>query len=142
VKAVQPGGGTSAFLGRDSLGCRLTEKDIREAGSGLGTAGVIVYEEGRNAAQIVKELLDFYGVESCGRCAPCRIGAVKMKEIVGRLLAGEGEDGDLEKLRQIGRASVIASTCGMGQAFPLPVLSALELFRDDFESALRKAPAK
>jgi NADH:ubiquinone oxidoreductase subunit F (NADH-binding) len=138
IKAVQPGGGTSPFLAGDSLGCKLTTQGIREAGSGIGTAGVIVYKQGRSAVDIVKGLLDFYGVESCGRCAPCRIGAIKMKEIIRRLSTGKAAADDLQRLREIGKASVAASTCGMGQAFPLPVLSALELFPEDFEAAVVK----
>lgn len=140
IKAVQPGGGTSALLGRDSLGCNLTSQAIKEAGSSIGTAGVIVYEESKNAVEIIKGLLKFYGVESCGRCAPCRIGVVKMKEIVDTLARGEGTADDLAQLREIGRASVAASTCGMGQAFPLPVLSALEIFPEDFEAVIQKVP--
>jgi NADH-quinone oxidoreductase subunit F len=141
IKAVQPGGGTSAFLGRASLGCRLTTQAIREAGSGIGTAAVIVYEEGKNAIDIVKGLLEFYGAESCGRCVPCRIGVVKMKEIVDTLSRGNGTAEDLARLREIGKACVAASTCGMGQAFPLPVLSALELFPEDFEAVVQNVPA-
>jgi NADH:ubiquinone oxidoreductase subunit F (NADH-binding) len=132
IKAVQPGGGTSALLRRDSLGCKLTSEAIRQAGSSLGTAGVIVYEEGKSAVDIVKGLLKFYGTESCGRCAPCRIGVVRMKEIVDVLARGRGKSEHLAQLREIGKACVATSTCGMGQAFPLPVLSALELFGEDF----------
>jgi len=142
IKAVQPGGGTSALLGPDSLGCKLTAQAISEAGSSIGTAGVLVYEEGKSAVDIVKGLLEFYGAESCGRCAPCRIGVVRMKEIVDALSRGEGTADDLAQLREIGKASVAASTCGMGQAFPLPVLSALELFPEDFEAAIQKTPSE
>jgi len=139
VKAVQPGGGTSALLSRDSLGCRLTAKAISEAGSGIGTAGVIVYEEGKSAIDIVKGLMEFYGVESCGRCAPCRIGVVRMKEIVDNLSCGKGTAKGLTQLREIGKVCVATATCGMGQAFPLPVLSALELFGEDFEMAVQES---
>jgi len=138
IKAVQPGGGTSALLAGNSLDCRLTTEAIRKAGSSIGTAGVIVYEQGKSAVGIVRGLMDFYGLESCGRCAPCRIGVVRMKEIVERLSHGKGTTEDLEQLRRIGKACVVASTCGMGQAFPLPVLSALELFPGDFEAAIAK----
>ena len=142
IKAVQPGGGTSAFLGPDSLGCKLTAQAISEAGSSIGTAGVIVYEEGKSAVDIVKGLLEFYGAESCGRCAPCRIGVVRMKEIVDVLSQANATADDLAQLREIGKACVAASTCGMGQAFPLPVLSALELFPEDFEAAVQKPPSE
>jgi len=138
VKAVQPGGGTSAFLARASLGCRLTAQAIDRCGSGIGTAGVIVYEEGTSAVDIVKGVMEFYGFESCGRCAPCRVGVARMREIIERLFQGEGTKDDLEQLRRIGKACVAVSTCGMGQSFPLPVLSALELFPQDFEAAIAK----
>ncbi|MDH4239336.1 MAG: NADP oxidoreductase [Phycisphaerae bacterium] len=141
IKAVQPGGGTSRFLAGDSLKCKLTARAILQAGSGIGTAGVIVYEEGKSAVDIVKGLIEFYGFESCGRCAPCRIGVVRIKEIIDKVFGGEGTDEDLEQLRQIGKACVAVSTCGMGQAFPLPVLSALELFPQDFEAAIEKVSA-
>lgn len=141
IKAVQPGGGTSRFLAGDSLKCKLTARAILQAGSGIGTAGVIVYEEGKSAVDIVKGLIEFYGFESCGRCAPCRIGVVRIKEIIDKVFGGDGTDEDLEQLRQIGKACVAVSTCGMGQAFPLPVLSALELFPQDFEAAIEKVSA-
>ena len=64
-----------------------------------------------------------------------------MRDIVERLFQGEGTTEDLEQLRQIGKACVAVSTCGMGQAFPLPVLSALELFPQDFEAAIGHVPA-
>lgn len=142
VKAVQPGGGTSALLGKDSLDCLLTTEAVRKAGSSIGTAGVIVYEEGTSAIDIVKGLLAFYSRESCGRCSPCRIGVVKMKEIVDRLSCDEGTVSDLTQLHEIGKACVAVSTCGMGQAFPLPVLSALELFPEDFDAAIHKTIAR
>ena len=140
IKAVQPGGGTSALLNQASLGSALTSQAIRQAGSGMGTAGVIVYEEGKTAVDIVRGLLEFYGVESCGRCAPCRIGAAKCLEIVERLSEGRSVVGDLDRLREIGKACIAASTCGMGQSFPLPMLSALEFFPEDFKAAIPKAP--
>ncbi len=139
VKAVQPGGGTSAFLGPGSSGCSLTAQAIQQAGSSIGTAGVIVYEEPRSAVNIVRGLLEFYGMESCGRCAPCRIGVSKTREIVDALIQGKGREEDLKRLREIGNACLVASTCGMGQTFPLPVLSALKLFPEDFEAAIGKA---
>ena len=138
VKAVQPGGGTSAFLAPPSLGCSLTAQAIRQAGSTIGTGGTIVYEEGVSAVDLVRALLEFYGAESCGRCMPCRIGVSKMREIVDKLAQGEGSEEDLERLGQIGKACIAASTCGMGQAFPLPVLSAMALFPEDFEAVIEE----
>lgn len=141
IKAVQPGGGTSAFLPAASLGTPIARKTIEQAGSSLGTAGIIVYEEGRSMVDAAAECMDYYGHESCGRCTPCRVGSVRMLEIMRRLRAGEGRPGDLRRLRETGRACVAASICGMGQSFPLPVLSALRLWPEEFESRLLQAPS-
>ncbi|NOY83156.1 MAG: hypothetical protein GXP31_19340 [Kiritimatiellaeota bacterium] len=139
-KAVQPGGGTSALLSAAHLNTRMSSADLRAAGSSAGTGGVIVYGADRNAVSIVDELLGYYGGESCGMCMPCRVGTLKMREIVKRLLAGDGCAADIGRLRAVGETCVKASTCGMGQSFPLPVLSALKLFPRDFESLVRVPP--
>jgi len=136
IKAVQPGGGSSALLRSDALGCSLTTASIRQAGSSIGTGAVIVYGEDISAVSILEKLLAFYAEESCGRCAPCRIGVRKMAEIVANLASGRGTPEDLDLLRRTAMTCVSASTCGMGQSFPLPVLSALDLFPEDFQSVL------
>jgi len=138
IKAVQPGGGTSRLLDNNSLGCRLSSKDIEKAGSNLGTAGVIVYEEPKSAVDIVKGLMDFYSRQSCGYCVPCRIGVVRVKQIIDRISQGRGTKDDLEDLEQICRTAVSASACGMGQSFGLPVLSGMKLFPEDFRQLLNK----
>jgi len=136
VRAVQPGGGTSAFLAGGALDTPIASRPIAEAGSSLGTAGVTVYEEGHSLVDAVVSIMEYYGRESCGRCAPCRIGTVRMLEILKLIQAGAGKPEHLEQLRRIGRACVLGSTCGMGEAFPQPVLSALKLFPEEFESRL------
>ena len=136
IKAVQPGGGTSSFLTPDMLDCRLTTSALRAAGSSAGTAGMIVYSDRWNAVEIANNLLSYYGNESCGRCMPCRIGTKKMQEIISSIIAGRGTTEDLDRLEDIGQACSMVSTCGMGQAFPMPILSALKLFHKDFESRI------
>ncbi len=140
VKAVQPGGGTSAFLAADALDTPIAQQAIARAGSSLGTAGIIVYEEGHSIVDAAVSCMEYYGRESCGRCAPCRIGTVRMLEILKQVQAGQARPGSLDQLRRIGYACAVSSTCGMGQAFPEPVLSALKLFPEEFESQLVAAP--
>lgn len=132
VKAVQPGGGSSALLNAQALDCLLTARAVRAAGSSLGTGAVIVYAAPTSALKIVAGLVNFSAGESCGRCMPCRLGVLRMRDIVQRLGAGQGTKADLQRLEEIGRSCMAASTCGMGQSFPVPVLSALRLFPDDF----------
>ncbi|MBI3986035.1 MAG: SLBB domain-containing protein [Lentisphaerae bacterium] len=142
LKAVQPGGGSSALLGAKMLDLPLTARAIREAGSSMGTGAVIVYAASRNAREIVGGLLGFYGEESCGRCMPCRLGVLRMREIVRNLNAGQGTKDDVKRLEEIGRSCLAASTCGMGQSFPLPILSALRLFPGDFAVEARGKKAR
>lgn len=132
VKAVQPGGGSSALLNAQALDCALTARAVRAAGSSLGTGAVIVYAAPRSALDIVTGLLNFSAEESCGRCMPCRLGVLRMRDIVLRLSAGQGTHEDVKRLEEIGKSCLAAATCGMGQSFPVPVLSALRLFPADF----------
>jgi NADH:ubiquinone oxidoreductase subunit F (NADH-binding) len=141
VKAVQPGGGTSALLGPEALACRITSGAVREAGSSLGTAAVIVYEEGRDAVEMATAVLDYYGAESCGRCLPCRLGLPRLKAAVERVAGGEGSPALLAQLRQTGELMTKAALCGFGQTVAQPILSALRLFPAEFE-ACRTAPGE
>ena len=139
IKAVQPGGGTSAMLPNGRLDVSLTTAAIREAGSVIGTGAVIVYEEGvRDIVQVCHGLVDFYCDESCGGCAPCRIGTSQSKAIFQRLMAGQGTEADLQHLDQIGAVCERVATCGLGQTFLAPVRSAMRLFPEEFA---RYAPA-
>jgi len=137
VKAVQPGGGTSAFLSGEALKTPLQSDALAAAGSSLGTAGIMVYEEGRSIVDVLVELFDYYGRQSCGRCAPCRVGIPKMHEILRRIQAGGGDAEDLDRLREISRVCMAVSTCGLGKACPVPVVSALELFPDEIAGYIR-----
>lgn len=142
IKAVQPGGGSSALLSGSSLDCLLTAKALGEEGSSLGTAGVIVYEQGQDAVDIAAGLMDFFVKESCEKCLPCRIGVRRMHEVLVRLRKGRGEPEDLERLKKIGKVATSLSLCGLGQTFPLPVLSALKLFPKEFEARLGSSSGK
>jgi len=104
VKAVQPGDGSSALLGAGALDCPLTAGAIREAGSPLGTGAVLVYAAPRSALDIVTGLLDFYAEESCGRCMPCRLGVLRMRDTLQRLNAGQGSPEEVKRLAEIGQS--------------------------------------
>lgn len=142
VKAVQPGGGSSALLNAQALDCALTARAVRAAGSSLGTGAVIVYAAPRSALEIVTGLVNFSAEESCGRCMPCRLGVLRMREIVQRLSTGQGTKEDVKRLEEIGRSCLAAATCGMGQSFPVPVLSALQLFPADFVIKAKAGPRR
>lgn len=83
---------------------------------------------------IAKFFLEFTVDESCGKCTPCRIGTRRMLEILERITAGKGEDGDIEKLEELAKTIKSTALCGLGQTAPNPVLSTLRYFRDEYEA--------
>ena len=114
---------------------------MRDAGSSLGTAGVIVYEEGRDAVEIAAAIFDYYGEESCGRCLPCRLGLPRLKDAVERFVSGEGSPELLTQIRKTGELMRVAALCGFGQSVVLPVLSAIALFPEEFDTSRRPTAA-
>ena len=92
---------------------------------------------------IARFFLDFTVDESCGKCAPCRIGTKRMLEILERIVDGRGEDGDIEKLEELAKAIKATALCGLGQTAPNPVLSTLKYFRHEYEGHIyeKRCPA-
>ena len=82
--------------------------------------------------------LDFTVDESCGKCTPCRVGTKRMLEILERIVAGKGEEGDIEKLEELGEAIKDGALCGLGKTAPNPVLSTIKYFRDEYEAHIRE----
>ena len=92
---------------------------------------------------IARFFLDFTVDESCGKCAPCRIGTKRMLEILERIVEGKGEDGDIEKLENLANTIKTTALCGLGQTAPNPVLSTLKYFRHEYEAHIyeKRCPA-
>jgi ferredoxin len=88
--------------------------------------------------------MDFTQDESCGKCTPCRIGTRRLLEILERICAGKGEDGDIERLEHLCEEIQTASLCGLGQGAPNPVVSTLQRFRSEYEAHIyeKRCPAK
>lgn len=87
---------------------------------------------------IAKFFLEFTVSESCGKCAPCRIGTRRMLDILTRITEGKGEEGDIEKLIELGNKIKATSLCGLGQTAPNPVLSTIRYFRDEYEAHIKE----
>ena len=86
---------------------------------------------------IARFFLDFTVDESCGKCPPSRIGTKRMLEILERITQGKGEEGDIEKLQELGRSIKSSALCGLGQTAPNPVLSTIQYFREEYEAHIR-----
>ncbi len=137
-KAVQTGGPSGGCLGAAHLDTPVDYETLREAGSMVGSGGMIVMDEETCLVDLARFYLDFTRDESCGKCTPCRVGTRRMLEILNRITAGRGEEGDLERLEQLGRLMQDGSLCGLGRSAPNPVLSTLQHFRAEYLIHIRE----
>ena len=123
----------------DLLDTPVSYENLQQLGSIMGSGGMIVMDEDDSMVDIAKFYLGFCVDESCGKCAPCRIGGTQMLRILERLTDKKGAPGDLDKLRTISLAMQKASLCGLGQTAPNPVLSTLRYFEQEYRALLPEA---
>lgn len=128
VKAVQVGGPLGAYLSADQLDVALDYESLAEAGAMLGHGGIVVFDQSVNMLQQARFAMEFCATESCGKCTPCRIGAVRGVEVIDRIIAGEEREKNLELLNDLCDLMTEGSLCAMGGLTPLPVRSALVHF--------------
>jgi len=133
LKAFSPGGASSGFLPAAERRRPLSFKALAEAGSMLGSAGVVVLNDTVAMPEAVAHQLRFFEDESCGQCAPCRIGTRYLRESLERRQAGDGRDA-LRRAADAAWQMNEGSICGLGQAAPLPLTTALRHFPEEFES--------
>ncbi len=142
-KAVQTGGPSGGCIPADLLDVPIEYDSLTQIGSMMGSGGMIVMDEDNCMVDIARFFLDFTVDESCGKCTPCRIGTKRMLEILNRIVAGKGGEGDIEKLEKLAHTIKATALCGLGQTAPNPVLSTIRFFREEYESHIRdhKCPA-
>ena len=133
VKAVQVGGPMGGILSEAQLDLPLEFEALAEAGAMLGHGGVVVFPEGTDMVEIGRGLMSFCAVESCGKCFPCRLGSVRGTELFDKILAGRGEQSDVDLLAELGETMRIGSLCALGGAIPLPIDNLLTGFIGDFQ---------
>ena len=136
IKAVQTGGPSGGMIPEHLLDTKVSYESLQELGSIMGSGGMIVMDQDDSMVEVSRFYLRFCVDESCGKCAPCRIGGYQMLQILNRVSRGRGEKGDLERIRAISKAMQKASLCGLGQTAPNPVLSALRYFEPEFKAYL------
>jgi NADH:ubiquinone oxidoreductase subunit F (NADH-binding) len=132
VKAVQTGGPSGGVIPEKFFDTPLSYENLRKLGSIMGSGGLIVMDSADCMIDISKFYLRFCVDESCGKCAPCRIGSSQMLRILERISEGKGEPEDIEKLKDISLAMQKASLCGLGQSAPNPVISTLRHFEKEY----------
>ncbi len=131
-KAVQTGGPSGGCLTEKHLDTPIEYDTLIEAGSMMGSGGMIVMDEDDCMVSVAKFYLDFTVEESCGKCSPCRIGNKRLYELLEKITNGEGTLEDLELLRNLSNVIKDTSLCGLGQTSPNPVLSTLDNFYEEY----------
>ena len=142
-KAVQTGGPSGGCIPAEFLDTPVDYESLSQLGAIMGSGGMIVVDEDTCMVDLAKFFLEFVQEESCGKCAPCRIGTKRMLEILERITAGKGKEGDIALLEELSAGIKNSALCGLGQTAPNPVLSTLRYFRDEYEAHVRdqKCPA-
>ena len=136
-KAVQAGGPSGGCLPADALEAQVDYDSLIKAGAMMGSGGLVVMDETTCMVDVARFFLNFTRVESCGKCIPCRIGLKIMLEILERICAGEGREGDIELLLDMSVDIKKSSLCGLGQTAPNPVMSTIRYFRDEYEAHIK-----
>jgi NADH-quinone oxidoreductase subunit F len=131
-KAVQTGGPGGGFLPAEFLDLPIDYDSLVQAGSTMGSGGMIVLDETTCMVDLARHYMHFTQEESCGKCVPCRVGTKQIHDILVRITRGEGEEADLEQLEELAETVKEASLCGLGQSAPSPVLSSLRHFRNEY----------
>ncbi|MCK5505450.1 MAG: SLBB domain-containing protein, partial [Thermodesulfovibrionia bacterium] len=132
-KAVQTGGPSGGCIPSEHLDLPVDFDSLASVGSMMGSGGMVVMDEDNCMVDVAKFFLSFTQSESCGKCPPCRIGTYQMLDILKRITSGEGQEGDIERLDELGRQIVASSLCGLGSSAPNPVLTTIRYFREEYE---------
>ncbi|MFW5642983.1 MAG: NADH-ubiquinone oxidoreductase-F iron-sulfur binding region domain-containing protein [Alkalispirochaeta sp.] len=137
-KAVQTGGPSGGVITADHIDVPIDFQHLQELGSIMGSGGMIVMDEDDCMVDVAKFYLDFTVEESCGKCAPCRVGGRKLYNILDKISKGQGKPEHLDQIQEIGLAMQRASLCGLGQTAPNPALSMIRYFGDEIETHINE----
>ncbi len=138
VRAVQIGGPLGAYLPADRLEVPMGYETLAEAGGMIGHGGVVVFDDSVDMAEQARFAMEFCAEESCGKCTPCRIGSVRGVEVIDRIRSGVDPEDNTVLLRDLCEVMTDGSLCAMGGLTPMPVLSALDNFPEDFTGSMRQ----
>jgi len=137
-KAVQMGGPAGGCVPAQFLNLEIDYDTVQRIGAIMGSGGMVVMDENNCMVEIARFFLSFTQSESCGKCAPCRLGTTQMLEILTRITRGQGRLEDIETIRELGETLAEASLCGLGQACPKPALSTLKYFLKEYEDHIKE----
>jgi bidirectional [NiFe] hydrogenase diaphorase subunit len=138
-KAVQTGGPSGGCIPEQLLDLPVDYESLQQAGSIMGSGGMIVMDEASNMVDVAKYFMEFCMQESCGKCVPCRVGTAHMFDLLTKIAAGEAATADLELLERMCDVVKNTSLCGLGMTAPNPVMSTLRYFREEYERLLNRS---
>ncbi len=136
-KGVQTGGPSGGIIVEKDLDTPISYETLVALGSMMGSGGMIVMDEDDCVVDVSKFYMEFCVDESCGKCAPCRIGTNQMQAILSKISKGKGEEADLDRLERIGKAMTKASLCMLGGSAANPTMGTLRHFRDEYMEHIR-----
>jgi formate dehydrogenase iron-sulfur subunit len=140
-RAAQVGGPLGAYVSEAMLDLPMDYEALAEAGAMLGHGGIAVFDETVDMGEMARFAFEFCQIESCGKCTPCRLGAIRGKETVEKVLRGEEVARNIALIEDLCEVMRDGSLCAMGGLTPMPVLSAIRLFPEDFDRAPGDRPA-
>jgi len=136
-KMAQTGGPSGGCLTAEHLNTPIDYESLTKLGAIMGSGGLICTDEDTCMVDMARFFMDFVQDESCGKCVPCRIGTKRMLEILERITCGEGKEGDVELLIELGESIKDSAICGLGQTAPNPVLSTIKYFRHEYDEHIK-----
>ena len=141
---MQTGGPSGGCLPEALLDTPIDYDSLDEAGSIMGSGGMVVMDEQTCMVDVARYFLDFTEIESCGQCVPCRLGTKQLLDILKDICAGKGKKNDLDLLVELSHSVHGGSVCGLGQTAANPVLTTIRYFRDEYEAHIneKRCPAK
>ncbi len=143
IKAVQTGGPSGGCLPEDKFDLPVDFDVLTEAGSMVGSGGMVVLDESTCMVDVAKYFVNFLIDESCGKCVPCRIGLSRMREVIEDITKGKGTAEKIELLKDVADTVSEGSLCALGKTAPNPVLSTIKYFKDEYDAHIKdkKCPA-
>jgi NADH:ubiquinone oxidoreductase subunit F (NADH-binding)/(2Fe-2S) ferredoxin len=141
-KAVQTGGPSGGCIPENLMEIPVDYQRLAEVGSIMGSGGMIVMDQDTCMVDVARYFLDFLKEESCGQCNPCREGIKQSLDILTAICEGNGKEGDIELLEELGAMIQKFSLCGLGTSAPNPVLTTIHYFRDEYEAHIKDKKCK
>jgi len=136
-KIAQTGGPSGGCLTKEHLNTPIDYDSLNELGAIMGSGGLICMNEDACMVDVARYFMEFVQDESCGKCTACRLGTKRMLEIIQRIIAGKGKEGDVELLIELAETVKATALCGLGQSAPNPVLSTIKYFRDEYDEHIK-----